>query len=136
MTKILPNTGPSVGPITHIKEVVSQSFSLELEVHTDIAFALLAAVMTSAIVPPPRVSGAAPKVPAKKRKTIREFKELAIPQATLNITKRTLQIWYTYNRPYNSDMGAMTELLVSSSCSAFSPVRPTKGSKSKSQHID
>jgi hypothetical protein len=58
---------------------------------TDIAIALFSLGMTSAMVPPPRVSGAAPTQPARNRKTISMFKLWLTAQQMVQMKKRMLQ---------------------------------------------
>jgi hypothetical protein len=58
--------------------------------HTDIAVALCSLEITSAMVPPPRVNGAAPTHPARNRKTISMLRLLLKAQHIVNMKKRTL----------------------------------------------
>jgi hypothetical protein len=51
-----------------------QKYLLGPITQTDIAMALFSLDITSAIVPPPRVRGAAPTQPARNRKTMSMFK--------------------------------------------------------------
>lgn len=73
-----------------------------------IAMPLSSRVVTSAMVPPPKASGLAPKQPWKNRNTIKEFMSFATPQATVKMMKKTLQMWYRGRRPYISERGAIT----------------------------
>jgi len=78
-----PMTGPSKGPILQIA----------------IAPARCSGGNISAIVPPPSVRGADPAQPARRRKAMSMPIEFESAQATLKITKRTLQMLYRRLRP-------------------------------------
>jgi hypothetical protein len=77
--------------------------------HADIAVALCSLDITSAMVPPPRVKGAAPTQPARNRNTISILRLLLTAQHIVNMKNKTLHAWYSGSRPYISDIGAITE---------------------------
>ncbi|KAJ0383942.1 hypothetical protein COL922a_009388 [Colletotrichum nupharicola] len=82
-----PAAGPRTGPRSGARE------------YTDTALPLSAGGATSAIVPPPMDSGAAPAHPLKKRNTSRTPRFGETAQAALQARKSTFEMLYAGYRP-------------------------------------